>query len=105
MTAETTAPAAERGSRFHFKSKGLEVEFEGRDDFLTGQIEHLRPAFERELKRLADAAPPAAVSAATSAPAASIAGAAPSAPGGTPSLEEFYRRARSREGRGALQET
>ena len=43
-------------ARFRFKSKGLEVEFEGHDDFLSAQIEHLKPALERELARLAASA-------------------------------------------------
>ena len=98
MTTSTT-PAEIQPARFQFKSKGLEVEFEGREDFLCAQIEHLRPAFERELKRLADGAPGSA------APAASAASeSAPAAASTAPTLEEFYRRAKGREGRGALQE-
>jgi hypothetical protein len=105
MTTSTTNPAAPHGARFTFKSKGLEVEFEGGEDFLCAQIEHLKPAFERELKRLAtDAAKAgaAAGSAEGAVPAAAAAGNA--GPPGSPSLEDFYRRAKSREGRGALQE-
>jgi hypothetical protein len=99
MTTESEPLASAEPARFRFKSKGLEVDFEGREDFLTAQIEHLRPAFERELRRLAEET-------ARSAPAAeTVGGAAPSGePGAGPSLEEFYRRAKSREGRGALQE-
>jgi hypothetical protein len=109
-TASNAGPAAasdSRGARFRFKGKEIEVDFEGRDDFISAQIEHLKPAFERELKRLADEN-------ARSAPAGSEGDAAPaagdeSATGGTGTpgsigLEDFYRRAKSREGRGALQE-
>src|SRR5206468_13040281 len=73
------------------------VDFEGRDDFLSAQIEHLKPALERELQRLADEA-------AKCAPAPATAGPAQGGEPGVPSLEDFYRRAKSREGRGALQE-
>jgi hypothetical protein len=100
MTTQSNPPAASQGARFQFKSKGLEVEFEGREDFLCAQIEHLRPAFERELKRLADEADKAAAGAAEAAPAA----AGNAGPPGAPSLEDFYKRVKSREGRGALQE-
>lgn len=94
MSTQTTSAA--QGARFKFRSKGLEVEFEGREDFLNAEIDHLKPALERELARVADAASP---------PAGAIAAAAASGDGGAgPSLEEFYRRAKSREGRGALQE-
>lgn len=102
MTTPANPPAAAQGARFQFKSKGLEVEFEGREDFLCAQIEHLRPAFERELKRLADEADRAAAAAATASPAPAAGG--DSGPAGAPSLEEFYKRVKSREGRGALQE-
>jgi len=87
-------------ARFRFKSKGLEVEFEGKDDFLSAQIEHLRPAFERELARLAGETAKQGGAAAPAAAGAVAEGGAP----GAPSIEEFYRRAKSREGRGALQE-
>ena len=50
MTTSTTNPAAPHGARFTFKCKGLDVEFEGGEDFLCAQIEHLKPAFARELK-------------------------------------------------------
>jgi hypothetical protein len=107
MTTQTTHSAEPQGARFRFKSKGLEVEFEGKDDFLTAQIEHLKPAFERELRRIdeesaksAPASAPAAAPGAASATTADVGGAV----AGAPSLEDFYRRARSREGRGALQE-
>jgi hypothetical protein len=99
MTTQTS-PADPLHARFRFKSKGLEVEFEGKDDFLSAQIEHLKPALERELARLA--ADPAK-SAAGAAPAAAAPAAEAGSPG-APSIEEFYRRAKSREGRGALQE-
>jgi hypothetical protein len=94
MTSDTT--------RFTFKSKGMDVEFEGQEAFVSAQIEHVRAQF---LKELADAlgtevhAPAAATG---SAPAA---GAPAATPATAPTLEDFYRRAKSREGRGALQET
>jgi hypothetical protein len=93
---QTPPPSDPGAARLHFRTKELEVEFEGRPDFITAQIEHMKPAIERELQRLAKAAEPAAAPAETS---------VARDPPGTPSLEEFHRRARSREGRGALQET
>lgn len=118
MTSNASHDNPHTEARFAFKSKRLEVEFEGRDDFLTAQIEHMKPALERELKRLEEEAAgrpevtAAASPAVTSAPRSAPAPVAPSAPDtgaadaatGAPSLEEFYRRARSREGRGSLQE-
>ena len=105
MTTSTTNPAAPHGARFTFKSKGLEVEFEGGEDFLCAQIEHLKPAFDRELKRLASETTKAGAAAtATAADAAPAAAPGNSGPPGSPSLEDFYRRAKSRDGRGALQE-
>ncbi len=100
MTTQTThdGPPA---SRFRFKSKGLEVEFEGADEFLSAQIEHLKPAFERELARIAGETAKTGGDAAT---VAATSGASDAGPSGSPSIEEFYRRAKSREGRGALQE-
>lgn len=95
MTSQTTTAAA-MGARFKFKSKGLEVEFEGREDFLNAEIDHLKPALERELSRVADAS--------AAAPGSQASAAAAGGDAGGPSLEDFYRRAKSREGRGALQE-
>lgn len=102
MSTQTPHAASDQPARFRFKSKGLEVDFEGRDDFLTAQIEHLKPAFERELKRLADEAAKNAPAPAESAPASGADTGGATA--GSPSLEDFYRRAESRDGRGALQE-
>jgi hypothetical protein len=81
--------------RFHFKSKDLEVEFEGGEEFVGGQIQHLRAAMEAEAQRAAGGA----------AKASSAEAGATATGGEAPSLEQFYRRAKSREGRGALQET
>ncbi len=97
---QPTPSSSDAPARFRFRSKGLEVEFEGAPDFIAGQIEHLRPAFDRELKRIADEMPAPAPQ-----PSATPAAAHSGGPAGAPSLEDFYRRARSREGRGALQET
>lgn len=83
-------------ARFAFKSPHLDVEFEGRDDFVTAQIQHMKDAFFRE---------DAAGAAAAAVPGTAAGGTATSAPTGAPSLEDFYRRAKSRQGRGALQET
>jgi hypothetical protein len=97
----TTAPADPSFARFSFKSRRLEVEFEGRDDFVTAQIQHMRAGFFRE-------DPPAASAAgAAPSPAGAAAAGTPgtAAVSGPPSLEDFYRRAKSRQGRGALQET
>jgi hypothetical protein len=102
MTTSTTNPGAAQVARFAFRSKDLEVEFEGGEDFLCAQIEHLKPAFERELKRVAAEAAKTAAAAGAAAGAAAAAG--DGGQPGAPSLEEFYRRAKSREGRGALQE-
>jgi hypothetical protein len=96
MSSQSTTAVAQ-GARFKFKSKGLEVEFEGREDFLNAEIDHLKPALERELSRVADAS---AAAPGAQAPAATAA----ASDAGGPSLEDFYRRAKSREGRGALQE-
>jgi hypothetical protein len=89
-------------ARFAFKGKDLDVEFEGRADFVTAQVQHFREAMLRSAEAgTKPAEAPAAAAAA--APAASAAPAA--APTGTQSLEDFYKRAKSRSGRGALQET
>jgi hypothetical protein len=83
-------------ARFAFKGKDLEVEFEGRADFVTAQIEHFKQAF---LARQAEAAAAAAGTAGAGGAGAATAGS------GEPSLEDFYKKAKSRVGRGALQET
>lgn len=82
-------------ARFSFKGKDLEVEFEGRADFVTAQIQHFKDAFTAKEPPAAESAPPAA----------SAGGAASTASDGEVSLEQFYKRAKSRVGRGALQET
>ena len=84
-TAAVPATADATFARFSFKSRRLEVEFEGRDDFVTAQIQHLRDGFFRE-ETPADG----------DGTAAGVAGAAPAAASssGPPTLEEFYRRAR-----------
>ena len=43
-------------SRFRFKSKGLEVEFEGPEEFISAQIEHMKPTLLRELEAITPAA-------------------------------------------------
>ena len=94
--AGAAAPADPAFARFAFKSSRLEVEFEGRDDFVTAQIQHLRDGFFRN--------DPASAAGSSAAPAAAATSGSSAVPG-QPSLEEFYRRAKSRQGRGALQET
>jgi hypothetical protein len=83
-------------ARFAFKGKDLEVEFEGRADFVTAQIEHFKAAFLARQQEALQAG---------GADAAAPAGAAARPADGEPSLEDFYKRAKSRVGRGALQET
>ena len=68
---------------FRFSSPGLEIEFEGPESFVEGQIARIEGRILREL----GIAP-------TEQPAAD-----------PPGLAEFTERARTREGRGALQET
>ena len=75
---------------FRFKSKGLEVEFAGPEEFVASQIAFLEKRLSREM----------------GAPATREAEAAATPPEEPlPSLDEFHKRVRSREGRGALQET
>jgi hypothetical protein len=122
-------------SRFEFKGRGLEVEFEGQEPFVSAQIAHLKDALVRALAATSAAPAPAAAPAPGAASAPGVAGVpgVPGVPGavaapasgvaraaaesaalpgraandvaGRPGLEEFYRRAKSRDGRGALQET
>jgi hypothetical protein len=103
-------------ARFAFKSKGLEVEFEGHPDFIAGQIAFLKARIGVELgdggKRAAGTPEPVrSPSGDDAAPAGGATageGAADSADSESlddPTLEQFYRRAKSRHGRGALQET
>lgn len=107
-------------ARFSFKSKLLDVAFEGSPDFVTAQIHHMSAAFVRSVEA-ADAAAaatsaPASAAARTAAaqggsadapavPAAPAAASAAAAAPAAPTIEEFYKRAKSRQGRGALQET
>ncbi len=98
---------------FRFESPGIRVEFEGPESFVEAQIVILRDRVLRELAAAGrDVAPSAADAPAASGTGAEPAGAgaaaaeapAPAAPR-VPTLAEFHGRARSREGRGALQET
>lgn len=98
---------------FRFESPDLSVDFEGPEAFVEAQIERLRERIHKELDAalargrgtsdqpsVAAAEPPPATQEA--APASPI----PAAEDGTSmTIVEFYKRARSREGRGALQET
>jgi len=76
---------------FRFSSAGLTVEFEGPEEFVAAQLELVREKVRAEMKLGAGAAQAAGGTVAT--------------PPAAASLPEFYERARSREGRGALQET
>jgi hypothetical protein len=99
---------SENRARFHFKSKTLEVEFEGAETFVEGQLRHLEAAMTAEARRAgAPAAQPAPSTPAAVAATGGGQTVAPASRGSEqdPSLEQFYRRAKSREGRGALQET
>ncbi|MCE9637930.1 MAG: hypothetical protein K8T90_19695 [Planctomycetes bacterium] len=109
-------------ARFYFKGIDLEVEFEGRADFVSAQVDHFKVSFAAQQAAAATAQAPAvpaapapAAPAATAATAATVAAAStpaaapatestPAAPGAV-SLEAFYKNAKSRNGRGALQET
>lgn len=85
-------------ARFAFKGKDLEVEFEGRADFVSAQIEHFKSAFLARQAEALQAAAPAA-------PASAPAGGESKTASAEPNLEDFYKKAKSRVGRGALQET
>ncbi len=106
--------SGEGSALFRFESPSLTVEFEGPQEFVSAQIEHLSARIRKamddaqggDLEQAAladdDDAPPTAPSPApTVAPPASPSSVAAS---DGPSLEEFYRTSHSREGRGALQE-
>ena len=108
-------------ARFAFKSPQLEVEFEGHPEFIQGQIHFLEPQIAEIVQSAAtgpkSVARSTATATATAAPSETAA--APSSDGPPPApvavppdtgveeptLDQFYHRARSREGRGALQET
>ena len=120
------------GVLFRFESPGVTVEFEGPQEFVEAQMERLAERIRHEIGAAlarsqgaagggnvaGDGSPAVDVAAAAPSPAPSPAP-APAATGGVasndpparperlppPSLAEFHRRARSREGRGALQET
>ena len=79
-------------ARFHFESPELKVEFRGTEEFVTEQVDLVRKRI-REILR--------------SAPGADGEEAPADAPTGedAPTLEEFYLRAKTREGRGALQDS
>lgn len=92
------------GARFHFRTRGLELEFAGREDFVSSQIAHMWDGLLRSAAAPQITAPQTAVAAPAPLPAPAAESAAPAA-SAAPSLEEFYRRAKSRDGRGAIQET
>lgn len=96
-------------ARFAFKGKDLEVEFEGRADFVTAQVQHFRAAFvaQEAAAAAAPATPAVATGAAApdAAPAPAVGTGTGKPAGGEVSLDQFYKHAKSRVGRGALQET
>ena len=81
-------------ARFSFTSPEFRVEFRGSEEFVAEQIALVRGRIERALRGLG---PVEAVETGAE-PAAAESGA-------KPGLEEFYLRARTREGRGALQDS
>jgi hypothetical protein len=89
-------PAEERedAARFAFRAPGFEVEFRGTEAFVREQIDRVEARLRAAMKGAgtlpAEAAAPAA--------------AAEEKKGGSP-LEEFYLKAKTREGRGALQDS
>jgi len=88
--------AGEEEAVFRFSSPGLSVDFEGPEKFVEAQLARVRDKVRQEMGLAAAAGPADAGEAAAT---DTNEEAAPD-----PSLTEFYERARSREGRGALQE-
>jgi len=88
--------AGEEDAVFRFSSPGLSVDFEGPEEFVEAQLARVRDKIRQEMGLAAAAGPADAGDAAGTEPGN---GATPA-----PALTEFYERARSREGRGALQE-
>ncbi|MHC4470931.1 MAG: hypothetical protein ACYTDY_15625 [Planctomycetota bacterium] len=78
-------------ARFSFSSPSFKVEFRGTEEFVTEQLELVRARIQEILKG-------APAQEAVEAPAAA-------ATEDAPSLEDFYLKAKTREGRGALQDS
>ncbi len=100
---EGVRDTAQAPAVFRFEAPGLALEFEGDEAFVDAQVALVLPRVVRELG--AAGTSPAASAGAPAAPAEGGAPAPSESAAGAPSLEDFYQRARSREGRGALQET
>jgi hypothetical protein len=81
-------------ARFSFTSPRFSVEFRGSEEFVKEQIELVRGRIRECLRDGAGPKGPAKGSAAATAPGT-----------GRSSLEEYYEKARTREGRGALQDS
>ncbi len=100
-------------ARFRFCSPGLDIEFEGHPDFVAAQLVHFKGQIEAELQRVTNtpADTPASTGAAATPtpvapqPAAVATPVAALAAAGPVTLDQFYRSARTRKGRGALQDS
>ena len=79
------------GARFSFVSPDFQVEFRGSESFVSEQIGLVRHRIRDVLAETGGVVPDAQ--------------SAPEAEGGKTSLEVFYQNARTREGRGALQDS
>jgi hypothetical protein len=112
MAGKTAMTQSDDGARFSFRSAELEVEFRGSEEFVQKQVELVRGTILgllREQSGPGAGPPPPARGAGTSAGSET----APSGAARTPAakrsakspLEEFYLKAKTREGRGALQDS
>jgi hypothetical protein len=79
-------------ARFSFTSPEFEVEFRGSEEFVSEQVALVRPRIRMVLSTLSQVEIPEGEALAASAAE-------------RPSLEEFYLKAKTREGRGALQDS
>jgi len=97
MPAEEMADTA----RFSFRAPGFEVEFRGTETFVKEQIRTVEARVRSAMRSVGGAAPAAPAKEAETEPPAP---AEAKRKGGSP-LEEFYLKAKTREGRGALQDS
>lgn len=86
------------GARFVFRSEEFEVEFRGAEEFVARQVDLVRDRIRRILVESGE-------SATTTEAEEAEAEAADAAATTRSPLEEFYLKARTREGRGALQDS
>lgn len=80
------------GARFSFTSPDFQVEFRGSEEFVAEQVALVRPRIKMILSTLTQVEVPAGET-------------VPGAAAERPSLENFYLKAKTREGRGALQDS